>query len=35
MSWDQTGSPPGGLYRLVGGNVTELFGAVGLSHGLD
>jgi sugar lactone lactonase YvrE len=36
MSWDETGNPPGSLYRLSpGGTVTELFGDVGLSNGLD
>ena len=36
MSWDETGHPPGSLYRLSpDGTVTELFGDVGLSNGLD
>jgi sugar lactone lactonase YvrE len=36
MAWDESGHPPGSLYRLgPGGTVTELFGAVGLSNGLD
>ena len=36
MAWDETGSPPGSLYRLSpDGTVTELFGDVGLSNGLD
>jgi sugar lactone lactonase YvrE len=36
MAWDETGRPPGSLYRLSpDGVVTELFGAVGLSNGLD
>jgi len=36
MSWDETGNPPGSLYRLSpDGTVTELFGDVGLSNGLD
>ena len=36
MAWDETGDPPGSLYRLSpDGIVTELFGGVGLSNGLD
>ena len=36
MAWDETGSPPGSLYRLSpDGTVTEQFGGVGLSNGLD
>ena len=36
MAWDESGNPPGSLYRLSpDGTVTELFGAVGLSNGLD
>ena len=36
MAWDETGYPPGRLYRLSpDGTVTELFGDVGLSNGLD
>jgi sugar lactone lactonase YvrE len=36
MAWDETGNPPGSLYRLSpDGIVTELFGDVGLSNGLD
>jgi sugar lactone lactonase YvrE len=36
MAWDETGNPPGSLYRLTpDGTVTELFGDVGLSNGLD
>jgi sugar lactone lactonase YvrE len=36
MAWDESGIPPGNLYRLApGGMVTELFGDVGLSNGLD
>jgi sugar lactone lactonase YvrE len=36
MAWDESGSPPGSLYRLSpDGTVTELFGGVGLSNGLD
>jgi sugar lactone lactonase YvrE len=36
MAWDETGSPPGSLYRLgPDGTVAELFGDVGLSNGLD
>jgi sugar lactone lactonase YvrE len=36
MAWDEQGSPPGSLYRLrPDGTVTELFGDVGLSNGLD
>jgi sugar lactone lactonase YvrE len=36
MAWDETGNPPGSLYRLApDGTVTELFGEVGLSNGLD
>jgi sugar lactone lactonase YvrE len=36
MAWDESGRPPGSLYRLSpDGAVTELFGAVGLSNGLD
>ena len=36
MAWDETGNPPGSLYRLSpDGSVTELFGDVGLSNGLD
>jgi len=36
MAWDETGRPPGSLYRLSpAGTVTELFGDVGLSNGLD
>jgi sugar lactone lactonase YvrE len=36
MAWDETGRPPGSLYRLgPDGTVTELFGDVGLSNGLD
>jgi sugar lactone lactonase YvrE len=36
MAWDETGRPPGSLYRLSpDGTVTELFGNVGLSNGLD
>jgi len=36
MAWDETGSPPGSLYRLSpDGTVTEQFGDVGLSNGLD
>jgi sugar lactone lactonase YvrE len=35
-AWDETGSPPGSLYRLSpDGTVTEQFGDVGLSNGLD
>src|SRR5215469_7470854 len=35
MPW-QAGGPPGALYRLTpDGQVTELFGGVGLSNGLD
>jgi sugar lactone lactonase YvrE len=36
MAWDETGNPPGGLYRLSpDGAVTELFADVGVSNGLD
>jgi sugar lactone lactonase YvrE len=36
MAWDESGRPPGSLYRLgPDGTVTELFGDVGLSNGLD
>ena len=36
MAWDETGRPPGSLYRLSpAGTVTELLGDVGLSNGLD
>ena len=36
MAWDETGSPPGSLFRLgPDGTVTELLGGVGLSNGLD
>ena len=36
MAWDESGNPPGSLYRLApDGTVTELFGDVGLSNGLD
>ena len=36
MAWDETGHPPGSLYRLSpDGTVTELLGGVGLSNGLD
>jgi len=36
MAWDESGVPPGSLYRLrPDGTVTELFGDVGLSNGLD
>jgi sugar lactone lactonase YvrE len=36
MAWDEQGDPPGSLYRLgPDGTVTELFGDVGLSNGLD
>jgi sugar lactone lactonase YvrE len=36
MSWDESGNPPGSLYRLSpDGTVTEVFGDVGLSNGLD
>lgn len=36
MSWDESGNPPGRLYRLSpDGTVTELLGDVGLSNGLD
>jgi sugar lactone lactonase YvrE len=36
MAWDENGNPPGSLYRLApDGTVTELFGDVGLSNGLD
>jgi sugar lactone lactonase YvrE len=36
MAWDETGSPPGSLYRLgPDGAVIELLGDVGLSNGLD
>jgi sugar lactone lactonase YvrE len=36
MAWDESGRPPGSLYRLSpDGTVTELFGDVGLSNGLD
>jgi sugar lactone lactonase YvrE len=36
MAWDEQGDPPGSLYRLApDGTVTELFGDVGLSNGLD
>jgi sugar lactone lactonase YvrE len=36
MARDETGNPPGSLYRLSpDGEVTELFGDVGLSNGLD
>ena len=35
MAWDESGNPPGSLYRLApDGVVTELFGDVGLSNGL-
>jgi sugar lactone lactonase YvrE len=36
MAWNESGNPPGSLYRLgADGAVTELFGGVGLSNGLD
>jgi sugar lactone lactonase YvrE len=36
MAWNEQGDPPGSLYRLApDGTVTELFGDVGLSNGLD
>ena len=36
MAWDESGNPPGSLYRLApDGVVTELFGDVGLSNGLE
>jgi sugar lactone lactonase YvrE len=36
MAWDETGHPPGSLYRFSpGSTVTELFGDVSLSNGLD
>ena len=36
MAWDESGNPPGRLYRLSPDcTVTELFGDVGLSNGLD
>jgi sugar lactone lactonase YvrE len=36
MAWNESGNPPGSLYRLSpDGEVTELFGGVGLSNGLD
>jgi sugar lactone lactonase YvrE len=36
MAWDESGNPPGRLYRLApDGVVTELLGDVGLSNGLD
>jgi len=36
MAWDEQNGPPCGLYRLApDGAVTELFGGVGLSNGLD
>jgi sugar lactone lactonase YvrE len=36
MAWDEHGDPPGSVYRLApDGTVTELFGDVGLSNGLD
>jgi sugar lactone lactonase YvrE len=36
MAWDESGHPPGSLYRLSpDGAVTELFSDVGLSNGLD
>jgi len=36
MAWDESGNPPGNLYRLSpDGAVTEIFGDVGLSNGLD
>jgi sugar lactone lactonase YvrE len=36
MAWNEEGDPPGSLYRLApDGTVTELFGDVGLSNGLD
>jgi sugar lactone lactonase YvrE len=36
MACDESGNPPGSLYRLSpAGTVTELFGDVGLSNGLD
>ena len=36
MAWDETGSPPGSLYRLgPDGTGTEQFGGVGLSNGQD
>jgi sugar lactone lactonase YvrE len=36
MAWDESGNPSGGLYRLApDGVVTELFGDVALSNGLD
>ena len=36
MAWDESGNPPGNLYRLApDGTVTEMFGDVGLSNGLD
>jgi sugar lactone lactonase YvrE len=36
MARDETGNPPGSLYRLSpDGAVTELFAGVGLSNGLD
>lgn len=36
MSWDETGNPPGSLYRLSpDGSVKEQFGGVSLSNGLD
>jgi sugar lactone lactonase YvrE len=36
MAWQETSGPPCSLYRLTpDGEVTELFGGVGLSNGLD
>ncbi len=36
MAWDESGDPPGNLYRLApDGTVAEVFGGVGLSNGLD
>ena len=36
MAWDESGNPPGSLYRLApDGTVAELFDGVGLSNGLD
>ncbi len=36
MAWQESGGPPCSLYRLgPDGAVTELFGSVGLSNGLD
>jgi len=36
MAWNESGNPPGSLYRLSpDGAVSEVFGDVGLSNGLD